>query len=430
MAGTIMPENPRFRKLFIEKIEDVALVLFLPIFFVISGLRTEIGLIDSPYLWKLTGIIIALAVIGKFVGSAFAAKLVGQSWKDSLTIGTLMNTRGLMEIVVLNIGYDLGVLSAEVFVMLVIMALTTTFMTGLTLSGIDKIFKIGKKITNLDNEKIKDKILIFFKNPNTSQSLFKLANVFSKKSNSESPITVIHVKTSDGISQMDTEQYEKEVFAPIIDEAKSFNKKIISFFKVSNNYQSDVVEFINQGEYSFILMDSEESIFYGSLLGRVLGFTTKIINPEKLINTVIGRESLLETSIIDLDTRAIEKKTKMPVGILLDKEIKHLDNILFIYFEEEDFYLNKYFKRFIDNEDSNITILDYLNMDKNSLSNSLKELDERYLDDISIIMDKDISENLIASKDLTIVSFKNFNKLFQLKKDWMNNLPSVLIISN
>lgn len=430
MAGTIMPENPRFRKLFIEKIEDVALVLFLPIFFVISGLRTEIGLIDSPYLWKLTGIIIALAVIGKFVGSAFAAKLVGQSWKDSLTIGTLMNTRGLMEIVVLNIGYDLGVLSAEVFVMLVIMALTTTFMTGLTLSGIDKIFKIGKKITILDNEKVKDKILIFFKNPNTSQSLFKLANVFSKKSNSESPITVIHVKTSDGISQMDTEQYEKEVFAPIIDEAKGFNKKIISFFKVSNNYQSDVVEFINQGEYSFILMDSEESIFYGSLLGRVLGFTTKIINPEKLINTVIGRESLLETSIIDLDTRAIEKKTKMPVGILLDKEIKHLDNILFIYFEEEDFYLNKYFKRFIDNEDSNITILDYLNKDKNSLTNSLKELDERYLDDISIIMDKDISENLIASKDLIIVSFKNFNKLFQLKKDWMNNLPSVLIISN
>lgn len=430
MAGTIMPENPRFRKLFIEKIEDVALVMFLPIFFVISGLRTEIGLIDSPYLWKLTGIIIALAIIGKFAGSAFAAKLVGLSWKDSLTIGTLMNTRGLMEIVVLNIGYDLGVLSAEVFVMLVIMALTTTFMTGLSLSGIDKIFKIGKKLTNLDTEKTKYKILIFFKNPNTSKSLFILANIFYKKSNLDSPVTVIHVKPSDGISQINTEQYEKEVFNPIINEAKRFNKKIISFFKVSNNYQSDVVEFANQGEYSFILMDSEESIFYGSLLGRVLGFTTKIINPEKLINTVIGREPLLETSIIDLDTRAIEKKTKMPVGILLDKEIKKLDNILFIYFDIEDFYLNKYFKKFIDNDSSMITILDYLDNDKTSLNNSLEELDERYLDGISIIMDKDISENLIASKDLIIVSFKNFNKLFQLKKDWMNSLPSVLIISN
>lgn len=430
MAGAIMPENPRFRKLFIEKIEDVALVLFLPIFFVISGLKTEIGLLDNVFFWKLTGIIIAVAIAGKFIGSAVAAKFVGHSWKDSLTIGTLMNTRGLMEIVVLNIGYDLGVLNAEIFVMLVLMALTTTFMTGLSLSGIEKIFKTGKEISNLDFETTKDKILIFFKNPNTSKSLFKLANIFSKKSNSDSPVTVIHVKPSDGISQMNTEQYEKEVFTPIINESKRFNKKIISFFKVSNNYQSDVVEFANQGEYSFILMDSEESIFYGSLLGRVLGFTTKMINPEKLINTVIGREPLLETSIIELDTRAIEKKTKMPVGILLDKEIKKLDNILFIYFDIEDFYLNKYFKKFIDNDSSMITILDYLNNDKTSLNNSLKELDERYSDEISIIKDKDISENLIASKDLIIVSFKNFNKLFQLKKDWMNSLPSVLIISN
>ncbi|HBN06454.1 MAG TPA: cation/H(+) antiporter, partial [Bacteroidales bacterium] len=82
---------------------------------------------------------IAVAIAGKFIGSAAAAKFVGQSWKDSLTLGTLMNTRGLMEIVVLNIGYDLGVLNAEIFVMLILMALTTTFMTGLSLSGIEKI---------------------------------------------------------------------------------------------------------------------------------------------------------------------------------------------------------------------------------------------------------------------------------------------------
>jgi Kef-type K+ transport system membrane component KefB len=82
------------------------LILLLPLFFVFTGLRTQIGLINDPFLWKITGLIILVAVGGKFVGSALAAKFVGQSWKDSLTIGALMNTRGLMELVVLSFGYD------------------------------------------------------------------------------------------------------------------------------------------------------------------------------------------------------------------------------------------------------------------------------------------------------------------------------------
>lgn len=140
MAGAIMPENNKFRNIFIEKVEDVALVLLLPLFFVYTGLRTQIGLLDEPYLWQVTGLIILVAVVGKFVGSALAARFVGQNWKDSLTIGALMNTRGLMELVVLNIGYDLGVLSPEIFAMMVIMALVTTFMTGPALDLINKIF--------------------------------------------------------------------------------------------------------------------------------------------------------------------------------------------------------------------------------------------------------------------------------------------------
>ena len=130
MTGVIMPDIVKFRNIFIEKVEDVAVILLLPLFFVFTGLRTQIGLINDPYLLKITGVIILVAVVGKFVGSALAAKFVGQNWRDSLTIGALMNTRGLMELVVLNIGLDLGVLTPEVFTMMVIMALVTTFMTG------------------------------------------------------------------------------------------------------------------------------------------------------------------------------------------------------------------------------------------------------------------------------------------------------------
>ena len=138
MAGVIMPSNLNFRTIFIEKVEDVALVLLLPLFFVFTGLRTQIGLLNDPYLWKITGLIIAVAVIGKFAGSALASKFVGQNWRDSLIIGALMNTRGLMELVVLNIGYDLGVLTPEIFTMMVIMALVTTCMTGPALDIINR----------------------------------------------------------------------------------------------------------------------------------------------------------------------------------------------------------------------------------------------------------------------------------------------------
>lgn len=104
LAGVIMPPNINFRSLFTEKIEDVALVLLLPLFFVYTGLRTQIGLLNEPGLWLVCLGIIVLAIAGKTMGSALAARFVGNNWKDSLTIGgALMNTRGLMELVVLNI---------------------------------------------------------------------------------------------------------------------------------------------------------------------------------------------------------------------------------------------------------------------------------------------------------------------------------------
>ncbi len=130
IAGVIMPSSFSFRKIVIDKIEDVSIILLLPLFFVITGLRTQIGLLNEGHLWVTFGWILLVAVAGKFGGSALAARMVGQSWKDSLSIGVLMNTRGLMQLIVLNIGYDLGILSPEIFAMMVLMALVTTFMTG------------------------------------------------------------------------------------------------------------------------------------------------------------------------------------------------------------------------------------------------------------------------------------------------------------
>lgn len=145
MAGIIMPQEWNFRQVLIDKIEDVALVLLLPLFFVFTGLRTQVGLLNNASLWACCLLIILVAIIGKLGGSAFAAKFTGETTKDSLAIGALMNTRGLVELVVLNIGYDMGILSPEMFTMLVIMALVTTFMTNPLL---DRIYQT-KKVSQL-----------------------------------------------------------------------------------------------------------------------------------------------------------------------------------------------------------------------------------------------------------------------------------------
>jgi Kef-type K+ transport system membrane component KefB len=141
MVGAIMPEEWNFRKLLIDKIEDVALVLLLPLFFVFTGLRTEVGLLNDPSLWLTCGLIILVAVAGKFGGSAIAARLTGETMKDSLSIGALMNTRGLVELVVLNIGYDLHILTPKIFTMMVLMALITTFMTNPAINLINRVYR-------------------------------------------------------------------------------------------------------------------------------------------------------------------------------------------------------------------------------------------------------------------------------------------------
>lgn len=113
-----------------RRINDIVVVLFLPAFFAYTGMRTQIGLLGGADEWLMCAVIVLVACLGKLGGSAVAARFAGMSWRGSAALGVLMNTRGLMELIVLNIGLDLGVLSPTLFAMLVIMAVVTTMMTA------------------------------------------------------------------------------------------------------------------------------------------------------------------------------------------------------------------------------------------------------------------------------------------------------------
>jgi K+:H+ antiporter len=136
LAGAVMPRDPRLVRHLLDRFGDLVAVLFLPLFFAYTGLRTRIDLIRGAELWGWCALIVAVAIIGKVGGSAVAARAGGMAWREATTLGLLLNTRGLMELVILNVGLDIGVISPELFAMMVVMALATTLMTTPVLSWV------------------------------------------------------------------------------------------------------------------------------------------------------------------------------------------------------------------------------------------------------------------------------------------------------
>jgi Kef-type K+ transport system membrane component KefB len=137
LAGVVMPARSEFREYLRLRLEHFSSVFLLPLFFAFVGLRTQLGLLDEAGSWLICAALVVIATVGKLGGAMVTARLTGVSWIDSFALGALMNTRGLVELIALNIGYDLGILPPRIFAMLVIMALVTTCMTGPLLSFSD-----------------------------------------------------------------------------------------------------------------------------------------------------------------------------------------------------------------------------------------------------------------------------------------------------
>ncbi|MBW7675040.1 cation:proton antiporter [Chryseobacterium chendengshani] len=433
MAGAIMPENAKFRSLFIDKIEDVALVLLLPLFFVFTGLRTQIGLLNEGHLWVTAGAIILVAVVGKFAGSALTAKFLGINWKESLTIGALMNTRGLMELIVLNIGYDLGVLSPEIFAMMVIMALFTTFMTGPALDFINYMFKSKKDPDEINDENdSKYRVLLSFDNPESGSTLLRLANNFTHKMNGNKSITAMNIAPVDEMHTYEIDEYENEQFKSVIETSNDLHVEVTTFFKASTDIESDLTSISNKGNYDLLLIMLGKSMYEGSLLGRLLGFTTKIINPEKLLNTVKGKSYIFNNSPFDDFTLQILDKTNIPVGVLVEKQFTSAEKVFVPIFNLSDFYLLEYAKRLINNNNSQIIILDVAgqirsNIEVKELIRSIEQVAPNH---ITLYNEKKIEKEFLNGQDLMLISKKSWRGLIDSKSLWLSDIPSTLIISN
>lgn len=432
MAGVIMPSTTNFRNIFIEKIEDVSMLLLLPLFFVFTGLRTQIGLLNEPHLWQLCGIIILVAVVGKFIGSAIAAKFIGQSWRDSLIIGALMNTRGLMELVVLNIGYDLGVLTPEVFAMMVIMALVTTFMTGPALDLINRFLpeKDTGNIPETIEKSGKYNILVSFGSPLRGRSLIRLANSFIKKAPQNATVTALHLSPSSDINQFNAIEYERDSFKPIKREAQKLNMTVDTLFRSTQDIDKEISETANAGNVDLLLVGIGRSVYEGTLLGKILGFTSNIINPEKLYDKITGKEKLFDNNIFDERTKQIIKSTKVPVGILLDKGLEKIETIFIPIFSISDSFLLIYAQKLIHNSEVRVIILDASGTIKQNpeLKEAIRSIEQIAPNHIALYDEQKIENIVLEQQDLIILSIDSWKKVLESESSWLSNTPSVLII--
>lgn len=430
MAGVIMPANQRFRNIFIEKVEDVSLVLLLPLFFVFTGLRTQIGLLNDPHLWSITGLIILAAVIGKFVGSALAARFVNQSWRDSLIIGSLMNTRGLVELVVLNIGYDIGVLSPEIFTMMVIMALATTCMTGPALDLIDRFLPARKGEELLAAEPSRFSILIAFASPQGGRKMLRLADKLLYPHSEEQHITALHLSPSSYLNKVNSEEYQHETFQPINEEAHALDTTFTSLFRPSQNVEHDIIEIANNGEYDMLLIGIGRSVFEGTFLGKVLGFTSRLASRERLLDTITGREKLFHKDVFDERTTHIIKGVKVPVGILIEKNLEQVQHVIMPLFSAADKSLIPFVERLATTEGIHVTLMDPSQhaSQQPEIGEALQALQAKAPENVSLLFENALEKGFLQGKDLLLISLESWKKAVESRSVWLSNSPSVLII--
>ena len=430
LAGAIMPSNLNFRKLLIGKLEDVSVVLLLPLFFVFTGLRTRIGLLTNEHLWWTCALVVVVAVAGKSLAAAIAARITGHNWKESLSIGALMNTRGLMELVVLNIGYDLGVISAELFAILVIMALVSTFMTGPALSLIDRVFR-GPADEAPAAPAPGWRVLLSFGQPESGRRALRLLRQLAGGEHGRTEVTALHVTPSADVNPIDSHAFEREGFKPVLREADRLELKVHAEHHVSGDVGADILRTANSGGYDLLLVGAGKPLLKGTFLGDLLGFTTRVIDPGKLIGSLTGKESLIPADDqLDPKVRQLIEEAQCSVGVLMDKGLDRARRVLLALGAPGDLFLLHYAERLLTDPEARLTILDATGLTQRdpSFRNGAQRLSQIGPDRVALLLHRSVDGAVLSEQDLLLTSYKGWSRAAEQRASWLEQVPSTLIL--
>ncbi len=298
--GAVMPRRGGLTEALTHKLEDFVTIVLLPLFFAISGLRTEVGLLSTTEDWAWCAVIIAVACIGKFGGSALVARLVGMTWRESAALGVLMNTRGLMELIVLNVGLDLGVLSPRLFTMLVVMALVTTAMTSPLLEW------VYPRRRMLAQPAVARPTLVCISDPAIIPALLEVARRLGP-----GPVLVLHVVRSDRPSSYLGEETDSELRLPLAvadAEARRIGVEIVPISAVAADPALDILRVAEDRHAGLILIGSHRPLLIESKLAGVVG--------RVLANATVDVAVLLDRGLESLRGWRVEGPTDPAVAAL------------------------------------------------------------------------------------------------------------------
>lgn len=434
LAGVVMPQLPNFRRLIIDKIEDVSVTLLLPLFFVFTGLRTEIGLLNTPYLWEICGIFILVAVTGKFVGGAFTARILGETWKDSLSIGVLMNTRGLMELIVLNIGYEMGILPPAIFVMLVIMALVTTFMTTPALSIINRIFPekdIEEEYIIQQSQGI-FKALVALGNPENGKSLLDVAKTVLEGTKNSLAVTVLHITPGTDTNPIYGEQFSVDSFKTIREEANVLSIPIETEYKVTDNIESGIVKTANHNNFDFLLVGAGVSLSGIPFFKETTRFQNiKWLN--SIVNNIFKQQQFFYPGTLIKDkTRHFVENTNCSVGVFVNRGFTSITSTIVLLQDESDEFLLRYARRLIRNNNGvtiNILDINKLSVTSEVIRKGIQDLRQQFPNEVKVNKATRLNSTVFSKQSFMLISYPTWNLLSGSDKNELKSIPSTLIIN-
>ncbi len=385
LAGVIMPEPFNFKRLISEKIEDIALVLFLPLLFVFTGLRTQIGLLNQPDLWVTCAAITGVAISGKAIGSSIATRLMGSSWKDAMTAGLLLNTRGLMELIVLNIAYDLGIINVELFTMLVLMALITTFMTGPALNLLEWIYR---KKTPVSNKQEVPRLLLSFGRPATGPSLLKIAHMCMPPGMTANYMA-LHISPQFDILPEDASIFEDESFTPIKTFAQTHQIPIKTHYRATEDVANEIIHFAHGYRPDIMIMGAGQLGMEKRLLGGKLG--------------------------------RVIRNTQSDLLIFSDKDMQSVHQIVVIYQSNMDITALRYAKLIAQSQEASLKLV---HLSKTPVDQSKFA----WLSDMKWEITDTISPELLAQADLVVIGNMALKTAAKFSDVPLRDWPSTVLV--
>lgn len=430
MAGIIMPPDIKFRKILTEKVESVSLYLLLPLFFVSIGLKTNFWLLNSPDLWILLVVFIAIAFTGKFVGALFSARIAGERWENSLYIGILMNTHGLMELVVLSIGYQMNIISPSIFAIMVLMTLLITFTTSPLMSLVRVSFHFHDKLVALKKQENPDspfKLLLSFGRAGNGQIMLNVAHQMFSMRDHKMEVTALHFTLGSEVNPLTANDIESVSFRPIHLEASKLDIPLRTQYNVSNAVGKGIATIANEGEYDFMLVGS--GIQWSNLPND--------IEAVKYHNSIQNR--YLKPKAWFFPSEMMEDKTKLfieqvtcPVGVFINRDFVKASKVLLILDSVSDLYLLKYAGTLLKFTSGSIAIIDRSaenSPEKEILNKHIRQFLEM-ITKSALLTENDIHADLLNDYNFMLISYVSWKDVSENRREILQkSMPSTLIIS-